>query len=98
MIFILRAHFPGVIALCAAMIIAAMWIWVAQETAVTLIGVVGWRQSVIVFCLGLGFGGLAAELTALAAATAPGETPAVSSIVVLIFALPFYGVMILLGV
>jgi hypothetical protein len=37
-------------------------------------------------------------LTALAAASSPGETPVGSIIVALIFALPFYGVMILLGI
>ena len=48
--------------------------------------------------LGLGIGGFAAELTALAAASSPGETPIGSTVIALIFALSFYGVMILLGI
>jgi hypothetical protein len=95
---ILRRHFPGVIACCAAVIVAVMSMWVAQETVVTVNVFAGWRQSVIVFGVGLGLGGLAAELTALAAASSPGETLVGSIIVALIFALPFYGVMILLGI
>lgn len=95
---VLRQHFPGVIALCAALVVAMLWNKVTQETSATMNVFFGWRQSVIVFCLGLGIGGLAAELTALAAASSPGETPIGSTVIALIFALSFYGVMILLGI
>lgn len=94
---ILRRHFPGVIACCAAVIVTVMWMWVAQDT-VTVNVFAGWRQSIIVVGLGLVLGGTAAELTALAAASSPDETPVGSIIIALIFALPFYGVMILLGI
>lgn len=95
---VLRQHFPGAIALCAAAVAAVLWNWVTQDTSVTMNIFFGWRQSVTVFFLGLGVGGLAAELTALAAASSPGETPIGSTVIALIFALPFYGVMILLGI
>ena len=41
---------------------------------------------------------LAVAVSALAAASSPGETPIGSTVIALIFALPFYGVMILLGI
>lgn len=95
---ILRRHFPGAVALSATMIVAVLWVWATQDTNVTMNVFAGWRQRIIVFGLGLVLGGLAAELTALAAASAPGETPVGSTIIALIFALPFYGVMILLAI
>jgi hypothetical protein len=95
---IFRRHFPGIIALAALAIAAVLWFRLMHETGGTLPVPFDWRAVVIVICLGLGLGGLAAELTALAAWTSPGETPIGSIVIALIFALPFYGFVILLSV
>jgi hypothetical protein len=95
---IFRGHFPGVIALGAISIVVVLWFWLLHDSGGTIPVPFDWRAVVIIFCLGLGVGGVAAELTALAAWTAPGETPIGSIVIALIFALPFYGFAILLSV
>jgi hypothetical protein len=95
---IFRRHFPGIIALAALAIAAALWFWLMHETGGTLPVPFDWRAVVIILCLGVGLGGLAAEVTALAAWTSPGETPIGSIVVALIFALPFYGLAILVSI
>src|SRR5262245_39062538 len=84
--FLLR-HIPGLVALTAFVIGAMFWIWVIQDTSVTLNVFFGWRQIVIVVCAGLMLGGLAAEFVALVAWSSPGETPIGSAIIGLIIAL-----------
>jgi hypothetical protein len=92
-----RNHYPGVIALIAVAIGALFWIWVRQDTTVTLNVFVGWRQAVIVGCAGLAFGGLMAELAALVARSSPGETPVGSAVITGMFALSSQALLILLG-
>ena len=94
---ILRRHFPGAIALAALAFAGILAFWLLRESGGMLPVSFGWRAVVIIVCLGLGLGGIAAELTALAAWITPGETPIGSCVIALIFALPFYGVMILLS-
>lgn len=93
----LRRHFLGVAAMVAMAIGTALWFWVTQDTSVTLNVLYGWRQIAIVICTGIALGGLAAEFVALVAWSSPGETPIGSTIIGLIIALPFYAVMVLLG-
>lgn len=90
-------HIPGVVATIAFVIGACLWLWVTQETSVTLNVFYGWRQIVIVVCAGVLLGGIAAEFFALVAWSLPGETPIGSAIIGLIIALPFYAVLVLLG-
>jgi hypothetical protein len=92
----LRRHFPGAVALAALAVAGVLAFWLLQDSGGTFPVSFGWRAVLIIACLGLVLGGFAAELTALAAWTVPGDTPIGSSIIALIFALPFYGVMILL--
>lgn len=95
---VLRRHFPGAVGLAALAVAAALWFWLMHETGGTLPVPFDWRAVVIILCLGLGLGGSAAELTALAAWTTPGETPIGSIVIALIFALPFYGLAILASI
>jgi len=90
---VLSRHFPGAIACAASALAAALWL--VQDPGGTT--QLSFGMVVIIVCLGLGLGGLAAEATALAAWTVPGEAPIGSIIIALIFALPFYGVAILLS-
>ena len=94
----LRRHFLGVAAVVAMAIGAALWFWVTQDTSVTLNVLYGWRQIVIVICTGIALGGLAAEFVALVAWSSPGETPIGSTIIGMIFALPFYACAVLLSI
>lgn len=91
-------HIPGIAATIAFAIGACFWLWVTQETSVTLNVFFGWRQIVIVICTGIALGGLAAEFFALVAWSSPAETPIDSAIIGLIIALPFYAVIVLLGI
>lgn len=91
-------HIPGVAATMAFALGAVFWLWVMQETSVTLNVFYGWRQIVIVICAGILLGGIAAEFFALVAWSSPGETPIGSTIIGLIIALPFYAVIVLLGI
>lgn len=91
-----RRHSPGIAAMIAAAIGAILWFWVTQETSVTLNVFFGWRQMAIVACAGIFLGGIAAEFVALVARS-PGETPMAGAIIGLIIALPFYAVIVLLG-
>jgi hypothetical protein len=95
---LLRRHVPGVAATVAFAVGACFWLWVMQETSVTLNVFFGWRQIVIVICTGIALGGLAAEFFALAAWSSPAETPIGSAIIGLIIALPFYALIVLLGI
>lgn len=91
----LRSHYPGVVALAALAVGAALMVFVRQETAITLNIFDGWRQVVIVICTGVAIGGVMAELTAFVARTSPGETPVGSAMIAAMFALPCYALMIL---
>lgn len=93
----LRRHIPGMAATIALAIGAVLWLWVTQDTSVTLNVFFGWRQIVIVICTGIVLGGLAAEFFALVAWSSPGETPIGSVIIGMIVALPFYALIILVG-
>ncbi|ARQ02088.1 hypothetical protein [Pseudorhodoplanes sinuspersici] len=93
----LRRHVPGIAAAVALAIGAVLWLWVTQETSVTLNVFFGGRQIAIVICAGIFLGGLAAEFFALVAWSSPGETPVGSAIIGLIIALPFYALIVLLG-
>ena len=90
-------HSPGIAATIAAAAGAVLWFWVALETSVTLNVFLGWRQMAIVACAGIFLGGIAAEFFALVARSSPGETPIGSAIIGLIIALPFYALIVLLG-
>jgi hypothetical protein len=92
----LRKHYPGTIALIA-LVIGAVFIWVRQDTPVTLNVFEGGRQAVIVVCTGIVIGGAMAELAAFVARTSPGETPVGSAVIAAIFALPCYAILILFG-
>ena len=93
----LRRHVPGIAATIALAIGAVLWLWVTQETSVTLNVFLGWRQIAIVICAGILLGGIAAEFFALVALSSPDETPIGSAIIGLIIALPFYALIVLLG-
>jgi hypothetical protein len=93
-----RSHYPGALALLAFAVGAVFWLWVRQDTSVTLNVFFGWRQIVVVLCTGLVIGGTIAELAAVVARSSPGETPIGSAVITAIFALPTYAVLILLGV
>jgi len=93
----LRRHFPGFAALLALAIASAFWIWVRQDTTVTINVFYGWRQCMIVACAGIVLGGGVAELFARAEGRAPGDVPLRSLLAAALFALPFYGFMLLLG-
>ena len=94
----LRRHRPGIAATIAAAIGAVLWFWVTQDTSVTLNVLFGWRQSAIVVCAGVFLGGVAAEFFTLVARSSPGEMPMGSAIIGLIIALPFYALLVLLGI
>lgn len=93
----LRRHVPAIAATIALAIGAVLWLWVTQDTGVTLNVFYGWRQIVIVLCTGIALGGVAAEFFALVAWSPPGETPMGSAIISLIIALPFYALIVLFG-
>ena len=94
----LRRHIPGMAAVIASTIGAVLWLWVTQDTSVTLNLFYGWRQIVIVICTGIALGGMAAEFFALVAWSSPGETPIGSTIIGMIVALPFYACIVLLSI
>jgi hypothetical protein len=90
-------HFPVFTALLAVAAATPLWVWVQQETSVTLNVFFGWRQTVIVICGGIALGCLAAEVLAIKAGHAPGDRPGRSLRHAALTALPFYAVMLWLG-
>ena len=94
----LRRHTPGIAATIAVAIGAVLWFWVTKETTVTLNVFFGWRQVAIVACAGIFLGSVAAEFFALVARSSPGEMPMGSAIIGLIIALPFYALIVLVGI
>jgi hypothetical protein len=90
-------HLPVPIGLLAIAAAAPVWVWVRQETSVTLNVFFGGRQIVIVICGGIAVGCLAAEFFALLAGHAPGDRPLRSLRNAAFAALPFYAVMVWLG-
>ena len=85
------------VALLAIAAAAPFWVWVRQETSVTLNVFFGWRQTVIVICGGIALGCLAAEFFALMAGHAPGDRPLRSARVAAFTALPYYALMVWIG-
>jgi len=93
----LLRHLPVLIGLLAIAAAAPFWVWVRQETSVTLNVFFGWRQTVIVICGGIALGCLAAEFFALLAGYAPGDRPLRSLRNAALTAAPYYALMVWIG-